>query len=211
MEVPASGIYSAQLMEDSSFRIDEWYPWSSDHFKYWAGHHFHTTFQLESVETNAKPFLRDLCVSDEKICSNVEKLCRLLAEAVEIRIRLSNVACQACVNASQCMSCVHARIGVLFSGGLDSTIVAVLADKWVLFLSIFVSFATYFEWKSLKTDVWINFPTPYLFINFFAECGDRVWRKKFLSTRHCGPVHWHELNKLNEPINSWTKTLFTCK
>ncbi len=62
----------------------------------------------------------------------VDTLLGLLAEATAVRVRLSTPKCHTCFRPhgdSSTKPCTHARVGVLFSGGLDSTVVAALADR----------------------------------------------------------------------------------
>lgn len=62
-----------------------------------------------------------------------ETLLNLLAEAVSVRVRLTLPWCSDCFNKASTRTTGgcrgHSRIGVLFSGGLDSAVVAALADR----------------------------------------------------------------------------------
>ncbi|CAB3362511.1 Hypothetical predicted protein [Cloeon dipterum] len=50
-----------------------------------------------------------------------------LKTAVDVRCKLQPAKCKSCNNAAEVLACRHSRVAVLFSGGLDSTIIALLA------------------------------------------------------------------------------------
>lgn len=65
----------------------------------------------------------------ETVAGTVDELLGLLDQSVRERCQATPAQCRDCLPANVC--CPHCRIGVLFSGGLDCTILAVLADRWV--------------------------------------------------------------------------------
>ncbi|KAL5965410.1 Asparagine synthetase domain-containing protein 1, partial [Taenia solium] len=125
MEVPASGIYMASAIPGRGFRVDSWYPWSQDHLKFWLLHPFNTSVKCESVLNCSELRTRQDFNGHES--ANV--LLRLLREAVAVRVRLVAPTCQICFKSGTESLCSHTRVGVLFSGGLDSTVIAALVDR----------------------------------------------------------------------------------
>ncbi|KAI5734912.1 hypothetical protein M8J77_011885 [Diaphorina citri] len=59
-------------------------------------------------------------------CDNVAELTKLLTQSVEKRVRTQPSHCVQCVE-----PCGHCKTGVLFSGGIDSTVIALLANQFV--------------------------------------------------------------------------------
>ena len=73
-------------------------------------------------------------VEDKEIYERVERLSQLLHKAVEVRTRKQSRFCENCAKLAlsrENVTCDHPKIGVLFSGGLDSAILALIADKYV--------------------------------------------------------------------------------
>lgn len=62
------------------------------------------------------------------ICVN--ELLDLLVESVRKRVTVQRNTCKECPASSVCAR-DHCKLGVLFSGGLDSTIIARIADKFL--------------------------------------------------------------------------------
>lgn len=63
---------------------------------------------------------------------NMLKVLALLEAAVKVRVNTNMNLCQDCVSdVTLDNPCCHAKVAVLFSGGLDSAILAKLADKYV--------------------------------------------------------------------------------
>ncbi|KAL5106192.1 Asparagine synthetase domain-containing protein 1 [Taenia crassiceps] len=125
VEVPASGIYMASAIPNGGFRVDFWYPWSKDHLQFWSLHPFNMSvkrkFVLDCSELKTPQHL------NEREPAYV--LMSLLREAVAVRVRLVAPTCQMCFKSSTESSCLHTRVGVLFSGGLDSAVIAALVDR----------------------------------------------------------------------------------
>ncbi|XP_066590254.1 asparagine synthetase domain-containing protein 1 [Prorops nasuta] len=73
-------------------------------------------------------------LGEEAVYKRVEQLSQLLHKAVEIRITKNPNYCKACMKIvlkGDNIECTHAKVGILFSGGLDSAILALIADKFV--------------------------------------------------------------------------------
>ncbi|XP_070531397.1 asparagine synthetase domain-containing protein 1 isoform X2 [Cardiocondyla obscurior] len=84
----------------------------------------------------SKDFNEILChlLKNQEVDERVERLTKLLHESVKIRVKKKPNYCKNCVtNALNDTSfiCTHSKIGILFSGGLDSAILAAIADKYV--------------------------------------------------------------------------------
>ncbi|VDM32082.1 unnamed protein product, partial [Hydatigera taeniaeformis] len=129
-EVPASGIYVASAVSGGGFHIDSWYPWSSDHLQFWISHPLNTSVKHEAISNDYK--LRTPQGVDGRDPVNV--LMNLLREAIAVQVHLPTPVCQMCFKSGSNL-CLHARIGVLFSGGLDSTVIAALVDRKCLIVT----------------------------------------------------------------------------
>ncbi|XP_026465159.1 asparagine synthetase domain-containing protein CG17486 [Ctenocephalides felis] len=66
----------------------------------------------------------------ENINETVHLLLNLLQQSVRVRVQTTPQRCKNCIKIVE-HNCKHSRLGVLFSGGLDCTILALLADKYV--------------------------------------------------------------------------------
>lgn len=65
-------------------------------------------------------------LSNKDFCTNVKTLIDLLSQSVEKRTTIIPKACKMCE-----FKCDHAKIAILFSGGIDSALLALLASKYV--------------------------------------------------------------------------------
>ncbi|XP_043792045.1 asparagine synthetase domain-containing protein 1 isoform X2 [Apis laboriosa] len=93
---------------------------------------------LEYLENS--PHLGNFCkileylLKNEDIHKRVEHLLQLLYKAVEVRIKKQPKFCKTCIKLvlnKENIICNHSKIGVLFSGGLDSAILTLIADKYI--------------------------------------------------------------------------------
>lgn len=64
------------------------------------------------------------------IQTTVLKITELLEKSIKLRLNRQPNKCKKCLN-DKTDSCNHCTVGVLFSGGLDCTILALLADKYL--------------------------------------------------------------------------------
>nr|KAF7404479.1 hypothetical protein H0235_015173 [Vespula pensylvanica] len=101
--------------------------------------HLHPTIKdLDYLENN--PYLEDFngmiehLLENEIVLGRVEYLSKLLHKAIEIRIKTKPNFCKNCILLAlkgENITCDHAKIGILFSGGLDSAILTLIAHKYV--------------------------------------------------------------------------------
>ncbi|XP_026757296.2 asparagine synthetase domain-containing protein CG17486 [Galleria mellonella] len=73
--------------------------------------------------------LRQLLTNVE-IKNTVFKITHLLERSVKIRVQRQPKMCQKCLQIKK-STCNHCSVGILFSGGLDCTLLAFLADKYL--------------------------------------------------------------------------------
>ncbi|KAJ8931685.1 hypothetical protein NQ314_015369 [Rhamnusium bicolor] len=71
----------------------------------------------------------EILLNNSDWLSNVIKLKSLLEEAIKNRIATQPKYCKNCIKKRQ--NCNHSLIGVLFSGGIDCAVLALLADKFI--------------------------------------------------------------------------------
>ncbi|XP_035742588.1 asparagine synthetase domain-containing protein CG17486-like isoform X1 [Vespa mandarinia] len=101
--------------------------------------HLHPTIEdLDYLVNN--PYVEDFnkmiehLLKNEIVFRRVEYLSKLLHKAVEVRIKKKPNFCKNCillVLKGENIICDHAKIGILFSGGLDSAILTLIAHKYV--------------------------------------------------------------------------------
>lgn len=90
---------------------------------------------LENISYN-KDFNEVLqyLLKNREVDERVECLMKLLHQSVKIRVKKKPNYCKDCVKIvlnGGSVICTHSKIGVLFSGGLDSAILTAIADKYV--------------------------------------------------------------------------------
>lgn len=71
-----------------------------------------------------KKFLEEATIRE-----TVTQITGLLEKSVRLRLEAHPGKCKDCLNKS--VTCNHSSVGILFSGGLDCTLLALLADKFV--------------------------------------------------------------------------------
>lgn len=101
--------------------------------------HFHPNIKdLEYLENS--PYFEssfktlEYLLENKEIQERVDRLLQLLCKAVEVRIRKQPKLCTMCIKLTlkgENVVCDHAKIGILFSGGLDSAILALIADEYI--------------------------------------------------------------------------------
>ncbi|XP_015185706.1 PREDICTED: asparagine synthetase domain-containing protein 1 [Polistes dominula] len=73
-------------------------------------------------------------LTNEIVSHRIEYLSKLLHEAVEVRVKTKPNFCKNCISIvlrGESVNCNHGKIGILFSGGLDSAILTLIAHKYV--------------------------------------------------------------------------------
>uniref|UniRef100_A0A1B0DHM8 Asparagine synthetase [glutamine-hydrolyzing] n=1 Tax=Phlebotomus papatasi TaxID=29031 RepID=A0A1B0DHM8_PHLPP len=63
--------------------------------------------------------------------SVIERLITLLENSVRDRVASTVTRCKDCLKDKEELPCNHSRVGILFSGGIDCTILAILSDKFI--------------------------------------------------------------------------------
>ncbi|OAD52969.1 Asparagine synthetase domain-containing protein 1 [Eufriesea mexicana] len=101
--------------------------------------HLHPSVKdIEYLESSS--YLENSCkvleylLENKDIHERVDHLLQLLYKAVEVRIIKQPKFCKTCIKLvlnKENVECNHSKIGILFSGGLDSAILTLIADKYV--------------------------------------------------------------------------------
>ncbi|PZC81189.1 hypothetical protein B5X24_HaOG213290 [Helicoverpa armigera] len=81
-------------------------------------------------EIKCKSTLMKKLLENTIIKNTVVKVTKLLEISINLRLNRQPNKCKKCLN-NTIHSCSHCTVGILFSGGLDCTILAVLADKYL--------------------------------------------------------------------------------
>lgn len=80
-------------------------------------------------ETKCKVTLMEQLLKHPIIAETVTKIIELLEKSIMIRLKAQPFKCKECLMKPE--RCDHCTVGVLFSGGLDCTILAYLSHKYV--------------------------------------------------------------------------------
>lgn len=73
-------------------------------------------------------------LENKEVNKRVENILRYLRRSVEIRVKKKPPYCRNCIKLhldGGKISCKHPKVGILFSGGLDSAILAIIADEYI--------------------------------------------------------------------------------
>ncbi|XP_023288091.1 asparagine synthetase domain-containing protein 1 isoform X2 [Orussus abietinus] len=73
-------------------------------------------------------------LENNDVLQRVEHLLELLKKSVEVRVNKKPHYCKDCIKtvlSGKSIECPHTKVGVLFSGGLDSAILAILANEFI--------------------------------------------------------------------------------
>ncbi|XP_041980286.1 asparagine synthetase domain-containing protein CG17486 [Aricia agestis] len=97
----------------------------------------------ENIEDNVITFIEEISQSitekhdifkhileNSVILNTVCNLTNLLEKSIKIRVQTQPLKCKNCISL-ETDTCNHSATGILFSGGLDCTILALIADKYV--------------------------------------------------------------------------------
>lgn len=101
-------------------------PWLIKHEDHSQSYNFEDILK-ESTQKSPNEIFQQLLSNShvERTCSEIEMR---LENSIADRILATPSVCRQCLRLNE-KCCIHARIGILFSGGIDCTILAVLADK----------------------------------------------------------------------------------
>lgn len=73
-------------------------------------------------------------LENQEVNERVKCLTELLHQSVKVRVKKKPNYCKDCVKVvlnGGSINCTHSKIGILFSGGLDSAILTAIADKYI--------------------------------------------------------------------------------
>lgn len=90
---------------------------------------------IQIIESEARKnydkitLMRNL-INIESIKNVVLRITDLLEKSIKIRLKTQPNKCKNCIKFDT-SKCSHCTVGILFSGGLDCTVLALLADKYV--------------------------------------------------------------------------------
>lgn len=88
---------------------------------------------LENVPYKEFSEILRYLLNNQEVNERVERLTELLHESVKVRVKKKPNYCKDCIKiilSGESVTCTHSKIGVLFSGGLDSAILTAIADKY---------------------------------------------------------------------------------
>lgn len=135
-EVPANGIYKICLEHKDDLKI-ELIRWKQET----ELHHEQTIskFLRSPISTKFNYDLLDFDqINDEQFMLNFElEFIEILRKSVELRVLKQNFRCKNCskltkqTTSSDYSTCNHSCLAILFSGGLDSTVLALLANEFM--------------------------------------------------------------------------------
>ncbi|XP_052745911.1 asparagine synthetase domain-containing protein CG17486 isoform X2 [Bicyclus anynana] len=88
--------------------------------------------EIENISKNSnnKLLIMKNLLANTVILNTVAKITELLEKSVRVRLETQPNKCKNCIKKENIICC-HCTTGILFSGGLDCTILAILADKYV--------------------------------------------------------------------------------
>lgn len=87
--------------------------------------------EIEDITKSEKNklIIMERLLLNHTILKTVEDISKLLEKSVKVRVETQPRRCKNCINNDE--SCSHCTTGILFSGGLDCTVLALIADKYV--------------------------------------------------------------------------------
>jgi asparagine synthetase B (glutamine-hydrolysing) len=98
-----------------------------------VGSKFNYNFK-DTIEQNSSECLdiMDYLLKDPEISSACDQFLELLENSVRERVLNTPKLCRTCIHHRESTtSCTHPKIGILFSGGIDCSILTVLASKFI--------------------------------------------------------------------------------
>lgn len=114
-----------QSLSDEDFTVEANIPWDIDGLE-------DTVSFIESVAKKTKCYVTIMKTLSQhpEIQTTINKIIYLLNKSIQKRLKRQPNLCRNCLKITE-INCSHSAVGVLFSGGLDCTILALLADKYV--------------------------------------------------------------------------------
>lgn len=70
-------------------------------------------------------------LTEQRVNATIDEIEKKFLKAVENRYKFNNKTCLECRRLSEPTSCTHSKVAVAFSGGIDSTLIAMALDKIV--------------------------------------------------------------------------------
>ena len=128
---------------------------------------------FENVDCTSNAELMSKLISDPKVENVVNELLSLLMESCRKRIVFRRNFCANCADVSSCDP-EHVKLGILFSGGLDSTVIACIADKFVPKTDAIDLLNVAFE-RSKNFDVPDRKTGRMSLLELQTLCPDRIW------------------------------------
>ncbi|KAF7261510.1 hypothetical protein EG68_01312 [Paragonimus skrjabini miyazakii] len=139
IEIPAVGLFVGQFSRSNGvwcFSDFLLYPWTAEHT---TSSYIVSSLDVKQTSCilSSSSVSTHLEVSTSSSIKEVSlRFLELLLDAVKDRILLASAVCTQCSCVADTLSvasstCEHARFAVLFSGGVDSTVLAALCDRFV--------------------------------------------------------------------------------
>jgi asparagine synthetase B (glutamine-hydrolysing) len=80
-------------------------------------------------EWDIEQLMQDITRHSDDFLRIVDNLGSILTESVKLRIEAQPNYCKQCISSDMSKACNDSKLAILFSGGLDSTILALIADR----------------------------------------------------------------------------------
>ncbi|XP_037808365.1 asparagine synthetase domain-containing protein CG17486 [Lucilia sericata] len=149
-------------------------PWSSNELKD-NKYNFNLYDLASSTTFSTTSELYDFYLKNNDVFNAIHQFSVLIEESVKKRVQYTTPCCASCLG--KINSCTHSKVAILFSGGIDCSILAVLCDKFIPKTDSIDLVNVAFE--STRTDS--NWDVPdrisgkSSFKNLIDICPDRKW------------------------------------
>lgn len=118
------------LQKDIQIKSTIWSPWLVKDMHRDSSRCYDFEIILKESIRNSPADIFGQLLDNNTIVSVCDEIIMRLEKSLSDRISATPSLCRECMKLN-CTKCDHARIGILFSGGIDCTILAVLTDKLV--------------------------------------------------------------------------------